>query len=110
MDTNAEPALLTWIGICRVSWSKYEVMGWHTASKVHGPNLVSPPDILNGHALLHYHPIPALPTPIDHRQTTPRDATGKCGIVFGKRGHRRAPKLQMTSLDSARLSYSYTSA
>ena len=40
MDTKAEPALLTWVGICRVSRSKYEVMGWHTVSKVYCPNLV----------------------------------------------------------------------
>ena len=32
---NAETVLLTWIGICRVSRSKSEVIGWHTVSKVY---------------------------------------------------------------------------
>ena len=43
MSINAETPMLTWISICRVSWSKSEVMGWHTASKVFPLNLVWTP-------------------------------------------------------------------
>lgn len=44
MAIKAETPMLTWISICRVSWSKSEVMGWHIVSKVFPSNLVQTPN------------------------------------------------------------------